>query len=728
MKTLSYSIYFIFLAILTGQDYLWPTNASNTVTAFFCEERPLRYHAGIDIRTYGKNGLEIYAIEDGYIEKVKTDYKGYGKTIYLRLKDGNIAVYAHLEKFYPELNEIINLLKKDYNSSTIEHVFNKEELIVKKGQIIGYTGDTGSISGPHLHFEIRNKNNISINPLINFYKIKDNIKPIPKNIAFIPMDYHTKINGTSDIKIYDIIKGNDDNEYFISDTISVLEKFGISLNIIDKINEQPFEYGLYKIELYIDGELKYKIKYDEHSFDQGYLVNQERNYYLKRIEKERYYNLYKVNDNLSFIDKQSWSYYKLEQGSHNMIIKASDVNNNEIIIFGTLISKPIEPLIFEIEEDIESINIKINQEDNSKKYITQLSNKYNGKIKNTFNYYDKNISIHKSLLNDPFNCLHIFGQKANGLKTHTSYYKIKDSNNIINGKFKIKNLNKGAIIEFIEDEFTNKNAKIYLTTNRTKVYETHREAQNILATNFIYYKDLENLKHLEIEYEGFPKIKIKKTINSELFIPDEGLYIKNKDLTINSNQNFMHDTTLIWIEKVNIKEPKKAKLIVGPYILNPITALFIKPLKINFNFPKKEKGFGIYYYEEKQKKWIYMDTDYDNQVYSTSILSNESFALIQELNPPIIKNLIPDIDATYRAEDINEIKFYVEDDLSGINDINNISLKIDDIPILFEYNLYQKKVFYNFEDWLTVGEHTLEIEVRDNAGNVAYKKGTFIIQ
>ena len=84
--------------------------------------------------------------------------------------------------------------------------------------------------------------------------------------------------------------------------------------------------------------------------------------------------------------------------------------------------------------------------------------------------------------------MHIFGQKANGLKTHTSYYKIKDSNNIINGKFKIKNLNKGAIIEFIEDEFTNKNAKIYLTTNRTKVYETHREAQNILATNFIYYK------------------------------------------------------------------------------------------------------------------------------------------------------------------------------------------------------------------------------------------------
>ena len=83
MKNLSYLIYYIIFSLLIGQDYLWPTNASNTVTAFFAEERPRRYHAGIDIRTYGKNGFEIYAIENGYIEKVKIYYKGYGNTIYL---------------------------------------------------------------------------------------------------------------------------------------------------------------------------------------------------------------------------------------------------------------------------------------------------------------------------------------------------------------------------------------------------------------------------------------------------------------------------------------------------------------------------------------------------------------------------------------------------------------------------------------------------------------------
>ena len=728
MKTLSYSIYFIFLSIFVGQDYIWPTNASSTITAFFAEERPQRYHAGIDIRTYGKNGLEIYAIEDGYIEKVKTDYKGYGKTIYLKLKDGNIAVYAHLEKFYPELDEVVNLLKKEYNSSIINHTFRKQEFTIKKGEIIGYTGDTGSISGPHLHFEIRDKNNISINPLINFYKIKDTIKPIPKKIAFIPMNYDTKIDGNSDIKLYDIIQGNNENEYFINDTISVLGEFGLSLNIIDKINEQPFTYGLYKIELYLDGELKYKIKYDNHNFNEGYLVNQERNYHLKRTENERYYNLYKTNQELSFIDNRSWPYYKLEPGIHNLVIKASDVNNNEIIIFGSLVSNPKKSLLFELTENESLINIKIDEQDDNQKYIIKLCNKYNGEAQTIFNYYDKNISLNKKNINDPFNCLHILGEKNNGLKTKVSYTKFKYKNIPINGKFKIKPLKEGVIIEFIEDEFTNETGKINLITNEKKSYNANRKKQNILSTELIYYKDFENLKYIEIEYDSNPKIKIKKRINSDIFTYNNGVYITNEDLTINSYQNFTNDSTLIWIEKKDIEIPEKTNLILNSYTINPLTVLFEKPLEINFKYPEKELGIGIYYYSEKQKKWIYMDTYYNNGKYSTLIESNELFALIKELNPPLIKNLIPDIDAEYRAEDINQIQFYIEDDLSGINNINNISLKIDDIPILFEYNLYQNKIFYNFQDWLTIGEHSLEIEVQDNVGNKTYKKGIFIIQ
>ena len=300
--------------------------------------------------------------------------------------------------------------------------------------------------------------------------------------------------------------------------------------------------------------------------------------------------------------------------------------------------------------------------------------------------------------------------------------------NYINGKFQIKSLKQGVIIQFIENEFTNKTATIRLMTDEYKYYKTNRIKQNILSTELIHYKDFKNLNYIEIEYETTPKIKIKKRINSDLFIYDNGIYITNEDLTVNSYENFVNDSTLIWIEKVDVEIPEKSNLILNSYTINPLTVLLENSLEINFKYPKKENGIGIYYYQEKQNKWIYMDTFYNDGKYSTTIQSNELFALIKELNPPLIKNLIPDINAKYRAEDINQIQFYVEDDLSGITNINNISLKIDDIPILFEYNLYQKKIFYNFEDWLTIGEHSLEIEVKDNVGNKTYKKGTFIIQ
>ena len=730
MKILSYLIYFILFSTSFNQNYIWPTNASNTLTAFFCEERPRRYHAGIDIRTYGLNGLEVYAIEDGYIEKIKINYKGYGNTIYLRLNDGNIAVYAHLEKFYPYLDDIVNILKKTYNNQVIEHTFNKQEIVVKKGDIIGYTGDTGTISGPHLHFEIRDKNNISINPLINFYKIKDNISPIPEKIALIPITNNTKIDGFSDIKTYDIIKGGN-SEYYIVDTISVIDKFGISLNAIDKINNQPFEYGLYKIELFIDGDMKYKIEYKEHDFNQGHLVDIERNYHLKRENKERYYNLYAENTDLSFIDKRSWPYYELTEGIHNIVIKASDVNDNNIIIFGTIISLPKKELIYEIKDHKDSVQILIDKEDISSSYVIDICNKYNGDTKETIETNEKTIKIDKSLLNEPFTVINLYAKKSNGLKTKKYYYKNKKrKNNNINGKFKIKTFKHGALVQFLEDEFSNEvNTEINLISNDSTIsYSCNRIEQNVFTTEIIDYKYLDNLKMLEIRYKSNPTINIREKINASLFIPNHGLYIPHNEFSINEQNNFLNDTMLVWINNNNTAVPNNTELILGPYNIYPKTIPFSDELEINFNYKNQEKGIGIYYYDDKVKKWIYLKTKYIKQGYSTSILSNEIVCLIKETNPPIIKNLIPDINATYRSEDIDKIEFFIEDDLSGISGIENISVKIDEIPILFEYNSYRKKIYYNFEDWLSIGKHSLEINITDNVGNQYLKKGEFIIK
>ena len=101
---------------------------------------------------------------------------------------------------------------------------------------------------------------------------------------------------------------------------------------------------------------------------------------------------------------------------------------------------------------------------------------------------------------------------------------------------------------------------------------------------------------------------------------------------------------------------------------------------------------------------------------------------MKEKEEPIIENLIPDIDATYKSKDITKIHFTVDDKLSGISSIDNISVKIDNFPILFEYNPYRKEVFYEFDEEFSSGKHLLEIQVKDNVGNLKSIKGNFVIQ
>ena len=66
----------------------------------------------------------------------------YGNCVIIRHSDGTRAIYGHLK----------------YGSIKV-----KEGQTVKQGQVVGQIGDSGLSTGPHLHFELRNKNNKAFN-------------------------------------------------------------------------------------------------------------------------------------------------------------------------------------------------------------------------------------------------------------------------------------------------------------------------------------------------------------------------------------------------------------------------------------------------------------------------------------------------------------------------------------------------------------------------------------
>ena len=147
------TIFLIFNIIFSDtelKDYIWPTDASNTITTVFGDKRSRRFHAGIDVRTYGQIGHDIYAISSGYISRIVINPNGYGKALYLQLNDGNTVLYAHLDSFSNKIEKFVEEYRKSKNINFIDVYVEKNLIQFEKGDIIGTSGDTGSLSGGYI--------------------------------------------------------------------------------------------------------------------------------------------------------------------------------------------------------------------------------------------------------------------------------------------------------------------------------------------------------------------------------------------------------------------------------------------------------------------------------------------------------------------------------------------------------------------------------------------------
>jgi hypothetical protein len=102
-----------------------------------------KFHEGIDFSA--PVGTEIYATGNGTVEMAGREFGGYGNEIILDHGYNYKTLYAHLSR-----------------------IFVKPGQKVLRGQIIGYVGNTGKSTSPHLHYEVR-KNSVAVNPIYFFF-------------------------------------------------------------------------------------------------------------------------------------------------------------------------------------------------------------------------------------------------------------------------------------------------------------------------------------------------------------------------------------------------------------------------------------------------------------------------------------------------------------------------------------------------------------------------------
>lgn len=358
-----------------------PINLSGT----FGELRTNHFHSGIDIKTNRREGLNIYSYEKGYISRIQVSTYGYGKAIYITHPDGKTTVYAHLSKFSEKIQNYVKDIQYKRKKFAIKVYPKESEILIEKNEIIGYSGNTGSSSGPHLHFELRDKNNMPVNPLkYRNIEIIDTIIPLLKGVYYKELKYNNGKLEDNYSRFKKIKFIENDNGKYLTDTLYTNGVIGFGVNSFDLMNNSNNVYGLNKIITKINDSVNFKINFDKFSFDEWTYINTYVDYaYFKRTN-DKIQKLYIENINpLNLYDRSLGDGALKLNDSKNILINYKiilfDFNNNTTVIN--------IPIVFtdQTKEEIFQKKGNINIQNNLDKKI-RLENYFVEFKKGTFDY------------------------------------------------------------------------------------------------------------------------------------------------------------------------------------------------------------------------------------------------------------------------------------------------------------------------------------------------------
>jgi hypothetical protein len=255
------------------EAYLFPVNPGkqNYLAGTMGELRNTHFHAGIDIRTNNMAGVPIRATQRGYISRAIVGTYGYGHVLFVTHPDGNVSVYAHLDRYKGKVASYILNKHYEQKSFDLDLEFTPDQFPINRGDTIALSGNTGGSNGPHLHFEIRDDKNEALNPLtFKFDEIKDALPPVAQKIAIRPIGIDSRINGRNARTEFYLLRSG--SKYFLSNDIQATGKIGIELLAFDRMDLSQFRCGINEIEMMVDSQRVFSQKIDKVDFNKSHSI------------------------------------------------------------------------------------------------------------------------------------------------------------------------------------------------------------------------------------------------------------------------------------------------------------------------------------------------------------------------------------------------------------------------------------------------------------------------
>lgn len=266
--------HFLFAQTQYPKDYFRPPlDIPMQLSGNFGELRPNHFHAGFDLKTNQREGLNVYAIADGYVSRIKISTFGNGKCIYITHPNGYTSVYGHLQTTVGTIQEYVKNTHYKEKAYEIEMFPKAGEIPVTKGQLIALSGNTGSSEGPHLHFEIRDtKTEFVINPIFFGFdqNLKDTKKPTLSSLYVYPL-YNSVVNQSKQPLLLNLSLQKDGT--YLASKVKANGKMGFGINAVDTDDVSHNKNGVFNVTTFLNGDPKFNYQFNTYSFDEMRYIN-----------------------------------------------------------------------------------------------------------------------------------------------------------------------------------------------------------------------------------------------------------------------------------------------------------------------------------------------------------------------------------------------------------------------------------------------------------------------
>ncbi len=652
--------------------FAWPLKRPVQLSSGFGDRRPGRFHMGIDLRIGGQEGEMVYAPEDGYVWRIRSGYRGYGKALYIRGNSGRTYVFGHLMRYNWDIGTYLQRHQIESKRYFQDIYLSPDEIPVKAGDFVARAGQTG-IGAPHLHFEVRDQGGYPTNPLLySHVKLPDNTPP---EIEAVWLEYRDDRSLFSNGKREMLLLPDDD-------TVTVYGRVALKAAVTDYVAPGSFRMGPARLTLLVNDRMYHQMTYNRLSFDENYFSLLDTDADPGKQDYKRVFHLGRRPGNqlssyVHEIDSDGVIEFPAQDSGYHLIrIEAVDhaghvAHRTFVLNWRPAISGEYPPGYFARGPDQTDMDEVATIPDSVKEALGKK--------------------------NEPI--------PMRGI-VDSIWYKINDLGVEIIGYAP------DGVDELLIELLTDTEPELHLITSRGRFplfYVPGNKAAAITGVVF-HGKERFNSDTLRLNIHALPSAR-KHSV------------VLNDNLTLHLENHDLFSDCLIEAKAVDtiLRNVASGYIVAGPYEISPLDLAFADWADLEWRIGDTRYGdkLAMYVYHP-EKGWLWAGGEYNENAATlvSSLGGGGIVAVIADTTAPLIANLNIPLGGVVQNSRPH-IEFNLTDELAGIEDDLNFDLSLDGQWLVPEYDPERERVTTRPHRPLSPGKHTVRIQVTDRLGNRA---------